>query len=116
MSSPQTARSVARRTAVTSHDSKPTLTVRDLRRRWKPSKERLNAEQDSHPTTIRVHRAFSWMARVEELEDDADLDIALICRWIAFNALYGQWNDVKREPAPDCAKLATVSLARAEIG
>jgi hypothetical protein len=103
MSSPRTARSVARKTTGASHDSETTLTVRDLRRRWKPIKERLNAEQDSHPTSIRIHRAFSWMARVEELEDGADLDIALICRWVAFNALYGQWNDEKREPTPDCA-------------
>lgn len=77
------------------------LTVRDLRRRWKPTKERLNSEHDSHPTAIRVHRAFSWMARVEDLEDGADLDVALICQWVAFNALYGQWNGEKREPAPD---------------
>ena len=79
------------------------LTVRDLRRRWKPTKERLNAEQDSHPTAIRVHRAFSWMARVENMEDGADLDVALICRWVAFNALYGQWDEEKREPATDFA-------------
>ena len=77
------------------------LTVRDLRRRWKPIKERLNDEQDSNPTAIRVHRAFSWMARVEGLEDGEDLDVALICRWVAFNALYGQWDEGKREPAPD---------------
>ena len=73
MSNPHTARSVARRTTDASHGSESTLTVRDLRRRWKPIKERLNAEQDSHPTAIRVHRAFSWMARVEELEDGTDL-------------------------------------------
>lgn len=75
------------------------LTVRDLRRRWKPIKERLNTEQDSHPTAIRVHRAFSWLARVETLEDD--IDNSLICRWISFNSLYGQWNAPKREPAAD---------------
>jgi hypothetical protein len=102
MSSPQTARSVARKKTDASHETSPTFTVRDLRRRWKPIKERLNAQQDSHPTAIRVHRAFSWMARVEELEDGADLDIALICRWIGFNALYGQWDEEKQEPSPDC--------------
>ena len=73
------------------------LTVRDLRRRWKPIKERLNAVQDNHPTAIRVHRVFSWMARVEELEDGVDLDVALICRWVAFNALYGQWNEASSD-------------------
>jgi hypothetical protein len=34
-----------------------TLTIRQLRRRWKPHKERLTAEQPGHPTTIRFHRA-----------------------------------------------------------
>jgi len=29
------------------------------------------------------------------------LDVTLICRWIAFNASYGQWNEEKREPGPD---------------
>jgi hypothetical protein len=77
------------------------LTVRDLRRRWKPAKERLAAAVPNHPTAVRVHRAFSWLARVEGTADTPDLDLALICRWIAFNALYGQWNDHKKEPMPD---------------
>ena len=80
---------------------KDVLTVRSLRRRWKPNKERLNSEQDRHPTVIRVHRAFSWIAHVENLKADTDLDTALICRWIAFNALYGQWNTETRDPVPD---------------
>ena len=80
---------------------KDELSVRSLRRRWKPNKERLNTERDHHPTVIRVHRAFSWMAHVEKLEADSDPDTTLICRWVAFNALYGQWNTEKREPVPD---------------
>jgi hypothetical protein len=75
------------------------LTVRDLRRRWKPHKERL---ADS-PTAIRFHRAFSWLQRVEQIEDKGDLDLALLAQWIAFNALYGQWNNVSREPQRDQA-------------
>jgi len=95
------------------------LTVRDLRRSWKPAKERLNRDQDSHPTAIRIHRAFSWMARVEEFEEGTDLDISLICRWIAFNALYGQWDEEKREPARERAswqQFLTKVLALDEAG
>ncbi len=73
------------------------LSVRDLRRRWKPIKEILNGQQEGHPTAIRVHRVFSWMARVEGPDFEDYLDITLICRWIAFNAMYGQWNEQKRE-------------------
>jgi len=81
-----------------------TFTIRDLRRRWKPTKERLNSEHDSHPTAIRIHRSFSWLASVEN-EDDSDT--SLICRWIAFNAMYGQWNSERREPTADRAGWGT---------
>ena len=79
-----------------------TLTIRQLRRRWKPIKDRLNAVQDNHPTAIHVHRAFSWMARVENLEDGVDLDVAL-----------------ERGEAGTCpgfCELAAVSGARADLG
>jgi hypothetical protein len=75
------------------------LSVHDLRRRWKPAKDRLDAARPSHPTAVRVHRAFSWLARAEQA--DGDLDLALICQWIAFNALYGRWDSQKREPLSD---------------
>ena len=77
------------------------LTVRDLRRRWKPHKERLSAIRSDHPTLIRFHRACSWLDRVEKMDTNQDSDLALICLWIAFNALYGQWDQGEREPVPD---------------
>lgn len=77
------------------------MTVRDLRRLWKPHKERLAASGGEQPTAVRFHRACSWMARVERISEGEDADLALICLWIAFNALYGQWNALKREPKPD---------------
>ncbi len=80
------------------------LTVRDLRRRWKPHKESLQAVQEHHPTTVRLHRAFSWLARVEGVgAAGSDNDVTLVCQWIALNALYGRWDPPKREPAPDQA-------------
>ena len=41
--------------------------VRDLRYRWKPHKERLAALKGEQSTSIRFHRACSWMARVEQM-------------------------------------------------
>lgn len=76
-------------------------TIRDLRRRWKPHKERLAAVDGEQPTSIRFHRACSWMARVEQMPDGQDHDLGLVSLWIAFNALYGQWDSQKREPRPD---------------
>ncbi|MCB9925600.1 MAG: hypothetical protein H6822_25845 [Planctomycetaceae bacterium] len=75
--------------------------VRDLRRRWKPIKERLSGQRDNHPTLIRFHRACSWLARVEQMGDEIEYDLALILQWVAFNALYGQWDESLGEPLRD---------------
>ncbi len=76
-------------------------TIRDLRRMWKPHKERLNGSAKDHATNIRFHRSCSWLQRAESALESDDLDVALLSQWVAFNALYGQWDDVKREPLPD---------------
>jgi hypothetical protein len=68
------------------------LTVRELRRRWKPHKERLG----SHPTAVRFHRACSWLDRAEKLDGTADADLVLMNQWIALNALYGRWDATAR--------------------
>lgn len=90
---------------VRSSDAKsPALSANDvsvhaLRRRWKPHKERLQQQQSDQPTSIRIHRACSWLQRAENNSDD--LDGTLISQWIAFNALYGQWDSAKRQTLPD---------------
>jgi hypothetical protein len=71
--------------------------VRDLRRQWKPHKERLNSLDGGHPTNVRFHRACSWIQHAEQVSVDGDLDLKLLSQWIAFNALYGQWNDDTQE-------------------
>jgi hypothetical protein len=78
--------------------------IRDLRRMWKPHKERLNAlVTEGHPTCIRFHRACSWLGRGASALESNDLDVALVSQWVAFNALYGQWDAVKCEPKPDAS-------------
>jgi len=77
------------------------ITVRDLRRQWKPHKERLAQDRDNHPTAVRFHRACSWLAEAERLVKLNDHDTALVHQWIALNALYGQWNAATRQPLPD---------------
>ena len=76
------------------------LTAHELRRRWKPKKETLLAACQDHPTCIRLHRAFSWLARCEE-DANGDPDVSLLCLWISFNGLYGRWDELRREPKPD---------------
>jgi hypothetical protein len=74
------------------------LSVHALRSRWKPKKTALQAIQNNHPTCVRLHRTFSWMARCE---NETDLDLSLIFLWIALNGLYAQWDENRREPHPD---------------
>ena len=76
-------------------------TVHDLRRQWKPQKERLAAVRSEHPTAIRFHRACSWMSEVEQLDPVRHADQVLLHQWIAFNALYGQWDQAALEPVAD---------------
>ncbi len=77
------------------------LSVRSLRRRWKPKKEHLANSDQHEPTLIRVHRCCSWLASVEDMAGDGPLDSHLIFRWIALNSLYGMWDGEAREPIGD---------------
>jgi hypothetical protein len=76
------------------------LTVRDLRRLWKPHKQRLHDLDKNHPTPIRFHRCCSWLSRADAFGSE-DIDLALITRWIGFNALFGRWDERARQPAAD---------------
>jgi hypothetical protein len=79
-----------------------TWTVRDLRRRWKPTKEQLAGDPAHEPFLIRIHRACSWLQRVEQLQaGDGALDAILIFQWIALNSLYGRWDPDARQPLSD---------------
>ena len=54
--------------------------------------------------TIRIHRACSWLGRAQVVARDSSLDgldDQLIFLWIAFNALYGQWDKETNHPARD---------------
>ena len=90
-------------------------TIRDLRRRWKPAKERLQAARADDPTAIRVHRCCSWLARVESMDRGILDDSALIMRWISLNSLYGRWNAESREPEGDRQMLGEFTSRIIEI-
>ncbi|NOX56665.1 MAG: hypothetical protein GXP27_19910 [Planctomycetes bacterium] len=82
-------------------ENSPTLSVHQLRKKWLPHKTRLLARKEGHPTHVRFHRACSWLQEAQRLDGESDLDQILIFQWIAFNALYGQWDAERREPLPD---------------
>src|SRR5436305_15227280 len=76
-------------------------TVRDLRRKWKPHKDRLATVRSDHPTAVRFHRACSWISEAEQLDAARQADQLLLHQWIAFNSLYGQWDEAFLEPVAD---------------
>lgn len=78
-----------------------TTIVRDLRRLWKPHKERLGQQQPDHPTGVRFHRACSWLDQAQQMDADQLGDLVLIEQWTALNALYGRWNEEQGEPVSD---------------
>ena len=75
-------------------------TVQDLRQLWQPHKTRLSEITPNHSLVVRMHRAFSWMQRSDDAGSQ-DSDLSLITLWIAFNAIYGRWDESRREPMPD---------------
>jgi len=101
---------------VTNDQPSPTgMSVRELRRRWKPTKERLRESDRHEPIRIRIHRTCSWLQRVEEIEPESASDTGLIFRWIALNSLYGLWDDSARQPTPDREALESFLDMIAEI-
>lgn len=94
------------------------VTVRELRRRWKPRKDELAGSTRHEAMLVRVHRCLSWMAEVERIlaeHGESALDLAIVLRWIALNALYGVWDPETRQPIGDreciegfCAKVREV--------
>ncbi len=82
-------------------ESQTELTVRDLRRLWKPTKQRLSLIDEQHPTNVRFHRACSWLQQAEQLDPVEQADWKLLSQWFAFNSIYGQWNETEQEPRPD---------------
>lgn len=52
------------------------------------AKHRETSDQHSEPSSVRLHRAISWLARSEaEASDD---DARFVFQWIAFNAAYAR--------------------------
>jgi hypothetical protein len=77
------------------------LGVQAIRDRWLPQQKRLDSIRNSHPTSVRFHRACSWLELAEQLDPEQQADQILILQWIAFNALYGQWDEILHEPLGD---------------
>jgi hypothetical protein len=76
-----------------------TLSVAKLRRRFKAICEVTNQRFQNYQ--IRVHRVLSWLERALEVDSDDQPDRRLLYSWIAFNSLYGTWDESAGFPAKD---------------
>lgn len=68
--------------------------------------------------SIRIHRACSWLRRAQETarmhpEDSQDEQVILL--WIAFNALYGVWDEEENHPARDIQSVRAFLRAILEL-
>lgn len=73
------------------------MTVNELIAMWEPYK----GTYGKHAIATRIHRAFSWLKRADQVIDDSDLDIVMLSLWISFNSLYGRWDGSRHEPESD---------------
>jgi hypothetical protein len=58
-------------------------------------------EQRFQNYQIRVHRSLSWWERARELDGSEHPDGRLLYGWIAFNSLYGVWDEASGGPSRD---------------
>ena len=82
------------------HETEPTVAASaDLRRRFKEIGTAADKKFQNYQ--IRVHRALSWWERAAELDLDENPEGRLLFAWIAFNALYGAWDEQGGGPTKD---------------
>ena len=63
----------------------------DLRSAWEPLNEAHRGESRfSSGVHLRIYRCLSWAQRADQLDADADADLALVLRLIGFNSLWGR--------------------------
>lgn len=89
------------------------LTVREIRRRWKPTKESLIAASEHEGLRVRIHRACSWLERAQEATDD--LDGRLLFQWSAFSALFSRWDPDNRRPVDERESIGAFLSAMQEL-
>ncbi len=75
------------------------MTLTELRKRFKEICEATDQQFQNYQ--IRVHRALSWLERALEVDSNDQPDGRLLYSWIAFNSLYGVWDEETGFPAKD---------------
>ncbi len=68
----------------------------------------------SYPLDLRLHRAFSWLKRAEEEEDDKDVRFILL--WISFNAAYAREVDSESATETERLRIYFESLVKLDLG
>jgi len=77
--------------ASTASSAKSEFDPRELRRRFQSVCDATSNRFQNFQ--IRVHRSLSWLERALGSDAELEPDGRLLYGWIAFNALYGRWDD-----------------------
>jgi len=75
----------------TSSSATSEFDLRELRRRFESVCDATNNRFQNFQ--IRVHRSLSWLERALGSDAEQEPDGRLLFGWIAFNALYGRWDE-----------------------
>lgn len=80
------------------------LTAAVLHEHWKPTRDRLVRQDTENDLRVRIHRACKALGQGERAESDGTAegqDASIVFRWVALNALYGDWDWDAGMPARD---------------
>ena len=80
------------------------LTAAVLHEHWMPTRDRLVRQDTENDLRVRIHRACKALRQGERAESDGTAegqDASIVFRWVALNALYGDWDWDAGMPARD---------------
>lgn len=84
---------------------------------WKPTRDRLVRQDTENDLRVGIHRACAALRQGERAESDGTAegrDASILFRWVALNALCGDWDAGMPDRDRPCVDRFTTELSRAD--